>query len=697
MKKSIYFADLTYESGGILSCDYFPLGCGYVAAYIYSLFSSSCEIKLFKYIDEIMRAVEKNPPDIFAGSCYAWNRNLSLLVSQLIKKRHPECLIVLGGTAFPQDTKRQQEFLLKNRFVDFFIPYDGELSFENLIKRYFAADNDKIKMKELPIAGIIYLNNKNEIVVGENTKRPKDIDIFPSPYLSGLFDRFFEGGRLTPLIQTTRGCPYTCSYCWASNEQNISISFFSVGRVIAELNYIAQLATKNNMYDLLIADSNFGLFEKDYRIVETLYHLQETHNYPQIFCVPYAQKAGYQNFDCFSKLKGTSYSLAIQSTDYKILQNVKRRSIDLKSVSEYINAVHRTKKHVGTEIILGLPLETRQTHLKTLRDLLDCGFDLIEPFTFMLLDGIELDSDEAHKKFQYDIRYRLIPRDFGKIDGNYSFEIEKVVVGTSTYNLQDYIYLRGIHGLLYLLVNNGVYRELLQYVRQYGIHLLDWIIFIFDDLRLNASKASNCFAAYMDEIPSELWNSPEDILQYYSKEENYRKLLTRERGDNLLQKYLILGSSIYFDIYVDYFVQKTRHYLEEKHPENKQRISSELSDIKKFIQAKLSNVIVKNIQRTEVFNVENDITQWIRDGFKSNLSEYKLENPKTVVVELSEGQMNLINSVFKRYEIDANNPYGLYRASALVRIDSYFRTVQDAKRGANLGQSEISAIGKERK
>ena len=35
-----------------------------------------------------------------------------------------------------------------------------------------------------------------------------------------------------------------------------------------------------------------------------------------------------------------------------------------------------------------------------------------------------------------------------------------------------------------------------------------------------------------------MWESPEDIKAFYSKEENYKKLLTGEQGDNLLRKYL---------------------------------------------------------------------------------------------------------------------------------------------------------------
>lgn len=674
MKKKIYFADLTYDTG-VLSCDLLPLGIGYVAAYTKALFESGCEIKIFKYINELLKAAEKNPPDIFAGSCFAWNKNLVLLVSKFIKERNPECLIVLGGLAFPLDIKRQKEFLLKNRHIDFFIPYDGEIGFTNLIKEYFNTDANIEKMKKLCSDGPVYLNTGNEIMIGKKTERPRNLDLFPSPYTTGLFDKFFESKKFTPMVQTTRGCPYTCAYCWASNEQNRRIGSFSLERVKTELNYIAEMATKNNIYDLCICDSNFGLYEKDRKIIDKICQLQQKYNYPRLFGAACEKQVDPQYIKNLSKVKGITYCLSTQSTDSRILENVNRKKVDLEKISNCVDAVHETKKYIATEIITGLPYETRQTHMSTIKNLMDCGFDFIDPFTFMLLDGIELDSEEAHKKFQYDIRYRLIPRNFGEVEGKYSFEIERVVVGTNTYDFEDYIYFRSFHGLLRMLVNNDIYKELLQYIKQHGVHLLDWFIFVFDDLRNNTSESSKRFDIYIEEAHSELWDSPEELMRHYSKAENYEKLLTREKGDNLMQKQNVLSSSIYFDIYADYFAEMAKRYLMQRDNQRNHRIEDEISDIKKFIVARLSGVITKDIQKTKTFSVNYDILKWIKDEFKEPLCSYRLVKPKVIVLELSDEQVQLIKSIFKRYKVDEKNPYSLYRTTPMVRVNNYFRKI----------------------
>ena len=43
-------------------------------------------------------------------------------------------------------------------------------------------------------------------------ERTPDVDQIPSPWLTGILDEFFDG-RLAPLLETNRGCPFTCTFC----------------------------------------------------------------------------------------------------------------------------------------------------------------------------------------------------------------------------------------------------------------------------------------------------------------------------------------------------------------------------------------------------------------------------------------------------------------------------------------------------
>ena len=72
----IYLGDLTYTTV-TLATEAFPLNVGYIASYCKKLFGNDVEITLFKYIDEIDKAVNENPPDILGLSNYCWSHNVS--------------------------------------------------------------------------------------------------------------------------------------------------------------------------------------------------------------------------------------------------------------------------------------------------------------------------------------------------------------------------------------------------------------------------------------------------------------------------------------------------------------------------------------------------------------------------------------------------------------------------------------------
>ena len=70
----IYLCDLTHETV-ILVSDTIPLNLGYVASYAKKIHGKSIEISLFKYPDNAIDAIKKNPPDVLGLSNYSWNRH----------------------------------------------------------------------------------------------------------------------------------------------------------------------------------------------------------------------------------------------------------------------------------------------------------------------------------------------------------------------------------------------------------------------------------------------------------------------------------------------------------------------------------------------------------------------------------------------------------------------------------------------
>ena len=99
-----------------------------------------------------------------------------------------------------------------------------------------------------PVDGCVFIdpNTRNtsdpKIVSGKYLERIKDLDEIPSPYLNGMLDKFFDG-KLTPFLETNRGCPFTCSFCHTGADYYHKLNkFFSEKRVQDEIDYVEKNA-----------------------------------------------------------------------------------------------------------------------------------------------------------------------------------------------------------------------------------------------------------------------------------------------------------------------------------------------------------------------------------------------------------------------------------------------------------------------
>ena len=209
---------------------------------------------------------------------YDWNFNLSNQVAEQVKKAHPNCLIILGGANIEADPADNKEFLKKNPSIDCLIYDDGEFPFANLIDLCFKykGEKDPISLiKKTRVDGVRALVG-DEIVLGKSNDNVTEMDVIPSPYLTGLIDKFLQNPELMPIIQNIRGCPYLCTFC-VSGSQGHKIRSFSYDRVISEIEYFKK-NSKNPV--LRFSDDNFGVVEQDVQVAEYIRNSFDVDNYP---------------------------------------------------------------------------------------------------------------------------------------------------------------------------------------------------------------------------------------------------------------------------------------------------------------------------------------------------------------------------------------------------------------------------------
>ncbi len=147
-----------------------------------------------------------------------------------------------------------------------------------LVNKSIDCDFKINKIKEKEIDGV-YFYKSGKVFMGGKVSRIKNLDEIPSPYLTGLLDKFFEK-NLIPIIETNRGCPYQCTFCCQGFSSFHQMHFFSMERVKSELEYISKHV--KNTHILNLADSNFGIVERDMEIAKFISELNKRTGYPHV-------------------------------------------------------------------------------------------------------------------------------------------------------------------------------------------------------------------------------------------------------------------------------------------------------------------------------------------------------------------------------------------------------------------------------
>ncbi|MEE1551643.1 MAG: cobalamin-dependent protein, partial [Nitrospinaceae bacterium] len=241
MTIEISFADLTH-TGKTVDANYFPLGSGYVAAYAEEYLEGEIDVQLFKYPTDFADYLDKTIPKMACFANYSWNLNLNYEYARRIKEQHPDVVIVFGGPNYPveADGDEQEIFLREHPDIDFYVDGEGEAAFTELYKvlAEFDFDVEKFKAQEMQSPSTHYIAGE-KFVRGPGLPRIKDVNTIPSPFLNGMMDKFFDD-TLTPLMQSHRGCPYSCVFCHDGIKYMSKMSRFTQERIDAEIMYIRE-------------------------------------------------------------------------------------------------------------------------------------------------------------------------------------------------------------------------------------------------------------------------------------------------------------------------------------------------------------------------------------------------------------------------------------------------------------------------
>jgi len=692
----IYLADLTHIGHGVAT-EAFPLNIGLIASYTHKLFGADVQLHLFKYPQDLISAIRRKPPDILGLSNYTWNSNLSYFVTGMTKTFSPQTLVVWGGTNYPFDESSQEKFLCKRPFLDMHVYYEGEQAFAGLVSRVMSKGFGKVF--EQPLAGIQFVNKASgEFVSGGIFPRLRELDQIPSPYATGLLDQFFDG-KLTPLIETTRGCPFRCNFCNAGEKYFNKINMFSDEYVKEELTYIAKKANRLGVGHVTMADNNFGMFSRDSKTAELFYELEKKYGWPKSVTAWTGKNSKERVIDVTRLMGETlSISMSVQSMDPVVLKNVERGNVKIEHYRAISEELYRQGRPQHTEVIMPLPGETFESHVNGLNELLDLKVSRVFSHTLQMLHGTPYkDHPEYVRTRGYKSKWRLVPLDFSDIEGKRIFDTEEVAVETSTFGFAEYVEARKYVFIIDLCFNSGLFDPLKKYLRYHGIRMSDWIARIYKDMNHVNAPVREIYDAFSNETQSELWDTEESLVEYYSQPENYRRLIAGDIGGNVLFKHRIWMLSAAGPEWIRWGFEAALCIMHERHGEiEPEVVESELGNIEQFVLLSIKDSFSpEGVRNNTKGHFTYDILTWVSSEDSFDIGTFHVEQPVEMTFSFSSRVLAVALDGFKRYGTDLSGLVKLVQRSyfTFTRKASYTDAALHAEAGLKEAVDEAPTTG----
>ena len=648
MKKTrplkIYLGDLTYTTV-TLATEAFPLNVGYIASYCKKLFGNDVEITLFKYIDEIDKAVNENPPDILGLSNYCWSHNVSYEIFKMCKKTNPNVVTIWGGPNFPIDFPSQKKFMEKYKEVDIYVPTEGETGFSNVVKKVLESNSiDEVKQKitQNPIDGCVSRNEQGQIQCTIPTLRISSLDEIPSPYLNGMMTKFFDG-KLTPMLQTNRGCPFHCTFCTDGRDEVNKVNSFSIKRVQSEIQYIAEHIPKNT-HSLHISDLNFGMYPRDIEICESLAKIQQKFNYPKYIKCTTGKNQKDKIIKAIKRLNSSlRVTMSVQSLDSNVLNNIRRDNISVDHMLALYPAIKEADLQTTSEVILGLPGETYSNHIQTLRDLIRAKMDEIVVHTCMLLDGSEMNLPEERKKWGMKTKFRVLQRDFAELSsGKKVIEYEEVVVSSNTMTFEEYINLRNLAFIIFVTNQGIVFDAVQKLLREQDIDVFELYYRMLTNKKNSPENTQKVIEQFKQATIDELWDSPQELLENFQKDFEYKKLLNGEAGTNVLYHYKAVVISEYMDDWTEYVIESAHTVLKNSNNYNDE-LEKQFKTVANYCRGLSHNVLGQDrLDTNPEYEFEYNIPSWLSPKTNLKLDNFKLSAKLKISFQLDNEQFKMV-------------------------------------------------------
>ena len=393
--------------------------------------------------DQILKGIYEAKPDLLCFSCYIWNLSYAEEIIEDIKKILPKVTIWAGGPEVSYDAPK---FLKRHPEVDGIMCAEGEKTLTELISYY---EVGKSQGKSLDgINGIVYQENKTIHQTPLRDIMNMDDLVFPYEDLKDFEHKIIY-------YESSRGCPFSCSYCLSSIDKKLRFRSFSL--VEKELEFF--LAHK--VPQVKFVDRTFNC-KKSHAMAIWTYIKEHDNGITNFHFEVAADLLTEDEIALIQTMRPglIQLEIGVQSTNEKTLAEIHRKT-DFEEITRKVKAVQKGENvHQHLDLIAGLPYENYESFGHSFNDVYALKPEQLQLGFLKVLKG----SYMAEAAEGYGCVHKAKP----------PYE----VLGTRWLSYEEILKLKGVEEMVEVYYNSGQFQKTIRAME----HLFETAFSMYEEL-----------------------------------------------------------------------------------------------------------------------------------------------------------------------------------------------------------------------
>ncbi len=393
--------------------------------------------------DQILKGIYEAKPDLLCFSCYIWNLSYVEEIIEDIKKILPKITIWAGG---PEVSYDAPQFLKRHPEVDGIMCAEGEKTLTELIRYY---ESEKSQGKSLDeINGIVYQENRTIHQTPLRDIMNMDDLVFPYEDLKDFEHKIIY-------YESSRGCPFSCSYCLSSIDKKLRFRSFSL--VEKELEFF--LAHK--VPQVKFVDRTFNC-KKSHAMAIWTYIKEHDNGITNFHFEVAADLLTEDEIALIQTMRPglIQLEIGVQSTNEKTLAEIHRKT-DFEEITRKVKAVQKGENvHQHLDLIAGLPYENYESFGHSFNDVYALKPEQLQLGFLKVLKG----SYMAEAAEGYGCVHKAKP----------PYE----VLGTRWLSYKEILKLKGVEEMVEVYYNSGQFQKTIRAME----HLFETAFSMYEEL-----------------------------------------------------------------------------------------------------------------------------------------------------------------------------------------------------------------------